>query len=240
MESYYDSDRDETAAEKISFIEHINALMLRSLQTEQDGLKEKRKAIEKRLAAVQQRHQQRSEENAHLDSILKKVYELKKLHILTQSEAQAYFSEITPEQMHLAVLDRKSEELQASIDNILKERDEVVRLLEESREQLGETVREYEEKKSQEEHKLELLVVIQNVVGKKKEHIVDRNASLVGLKKEIEELKVTAWLPRLKVFHSMKKSSPQTSRSPSSPPRSRPQSLACSPSNQRNPLCTRP
>lgn len=190
LEAYYDSSRDETPAEKISFIEHINSLMLRHLQSEQDALKEKRKAVEQKLAATSQKHKKSWEENAHLDSILKKIYELKKLHILTQSEAQSYFSEVTPEQMHLAMLERKAEELQASFENIQKDREEVVKLLEDSREQLSETVKDYEEKKSQEEHKLELLVVIQNVVSKKREHILERNATLVGLKKEIDELKV--------------------------------------------------
>jgi DNA repair ATPase RecN len=190
FQHYYESDTQETLGEKESFIEHMYSMVLKDLQEEFFELSENKAMTSRKLQAINEAHQRALEETMHIDSILKKIHELKRLHAITQTEAEEMFPETTPELLHLNTLERKAEELQANIDQVNKEMSGVQKCLDESRQKLDEKIRDYEEKKSQEEHKLELLVVIQNVVRKKREQIVERNATLVQLKREIEELKV--------------------------------------------------
>lgn len=190
LQQYYDGDTQETAGEKESFIDHMQEIIVAELEQQIADQNVAKESAYRQLTAVNQQYQVALEESMHVESVLRKIYELKRIHAITQTEAEEMFPETTPELLQLHILERKVEELQANIDQINKEKSGVQRTLEESRLKLDEKIRDYEEKKSQEEHKLELLVVIQNVVRKKREQIVERNATLVQLKREIEELRV--------------------------------------------------
>lgn len=187
--TYYESDSIETDGEKMSYINHMYDNLVEQLNADSTALSESKVKASKKLAAINEAYQKELEDSMHIDSIFKKIHDLKRLHVLTQTEAQAMFPETTPELLHLNTLERKEEELQANIDQVAKEASGVQQALDNSRQKLEEKLRDYEEKKSQEEHKLELLVVIQNVVRKKREQIVERNASLIQLKKDIEDFK---------------------------------------------------
>lgn len=187
--NYYECDSQGTDGEKASYIGHMYENLLEQLNGESSALAESKAEVSKKLALVNKNYQIELEDSMHIDSIFKKIHELKRLHVHTQTEAQAMFPETTPELLHLNTLERKGEELQANVDHVEKEASNVQKSLDNSRQKLDEKIRNYEEKKSQEEHKLELLVVIQNVVRKKREQIVERNASLIQLKKEIEDFK---------------------------------------------------
>jgi chromosome segregation ATPase len=187
---YFEDERGETNGEKISYIEHMHAQVTLELESEAKALAEQTRQLKAELDKVNVEYNKCVEENNQMDSILKKIYELKRLHAISQNEAQNIFPQSAPELRHLSHLQIQDDELQNNIDNLNKEMTEVLNKLEDSKERLSETVAEYEEKKNQEEHKLELLVVIQNVVKKKREQILERNATIVELKNESIEIEV--------------------------------------------------
>lgn len=190
---YFYSETGETKGEKLSFVDSMFQTILKELEEEKEATAAQRAEVDLRMSQVNEEFQSSMIEAAHIDSILEKINDLKNLHSDTVSQAlHLYPLSVTDQQMLLS-LDRKAEELHASLDNVRKDIFEVRANLEVSREELEEKIDQYEDKKSQEENKLELLVVIQNVVRKKREQIVERNATLVGLKRESEEMEVNAW-----------------------------------------------
>ncbi len=189
---FFYSETGESKGEKLSFIDSMYQTILKELEEEREAIAGQRAEVDSRMSQVNEEFHSSMIESAHIDSILEKINDLKNLHSDTISQAMHLYPLSVSDQQMLLSLDRKAEELNANLDNVRKDILEVRANMEVSREELEEKIEQYEDKKSQEENKLELLVVIQNVVRKKREQIVERNATLVGLKRESEEMEVTA------------------------------------------------
>ena len=187
---YFYGEKAESKGERLIFIENTHEAMIKQLEEEKGELARQRQEVDGLMAVVNEEFMRSMIDNAHLESILQKIDELKQLHAATVTQALHLYPLNMSDQHVLHNFDRKIEELQGIVDNVRKDAEEVRSRLDESREEVQVLVQEFEEKKSHEENKLELLVVIQNVVRKKREQIVERNAMLVNLKAEIIEMEV--------------------------------------------------